>query len=380
MPMVFVETLVSKGVTVFDVLQKDELHLQLKVKRKYMKTVQLEAEHLCCECRIIEFVGLDNALFQLKKRYVLIYGIALLAFLTLYIPTRVLFYSVEGLTSLDSAYVLDQAEQLGLTFGTPRKSVRSEKVKNGLLQAVPELKWVGINTYGCRAVISVEERALSENKCDDTTFIQGIFATRDGIISNITVTKGTPLCKKGQAVSAGQLLVSGYTDCGLTIRGDGAEGEIQGITSRKIDAVYPMMNRRVAIDSAEKRKWSIQFGKKQIKLYIDSGNSDTKCGRIIREYKLALPGGFRLPVSLIKETVIFYNDAPEDCEICEENLSELAVRYIRESMISGEILGAHETMYKEEGLYRLTGTYLCDEMIGKLQNEGLENLGDRTNR
>lgn len=37
-------------------------------------------------------------------------------------------------------------------------------MKNALLSAIPELQWAGVNTYGCRAVISVRERTLPERK------------------------------------------------------------------------------------------------------------------------------------------------------------------------------------------------------------------------
>ena len=41
--------------------------------------------------------------------------------------------------------------------------IRSEKVKNSLLQRIPQLQWAGINTDGCVAVISVREKTAIKN-------------------------------------------------------------------------------------------------------------------------------------------------------------------------------------------------------------------------
>lgn len=379
-PINFIGALSAKGITVRDVVQIDELRLQFKVNRKHKNLVLKEAERSGCQCNVINVIGFAGFLENAKKRMALILGLLLLAFLTLYIPTRILYFSVEGLEQLNSAYILDNAERVGLTFGASRKEVRSERVKNALLEAVPELKWVGINTYGCRAVISVKERSIDSQLQANRALVQGVFSTNDGIISSITVTKGTPLCKPGQAVTTGQLLISGYTDCGLVLRGEGAEGEVRAITNRKIVGAYPVMEAQSPNESEVSRKWSIQIGKKRIKLYIDSGNLDTKCGRMVQEYRLKLPGGFCLPLSLVKDTIVSYEYISDTPFVQEETLSDLAAKYVQENMVAGVIRSSQMTMHTDDYLCRFFGTYLCDEMIGKIQNEGLENLDDRTNR
>ena len=68
--------------------------------------------------------------------------------------------------------------------------------------------------------------------------VGSIVASRDGVITSITTTKGTPLCKAGQAVKAGQILISGYTDCGISIRADPAEGEVFAETYREMMTLY----------------------------------------------------------------------------------------------------------------------------------------------
>ena len=96
-----------------------------------------------------------------------------------------------------------------------------------------------MNTRGCVAVISVRERP-EEAQVDRPGTVSAVTAAQDGIIERVTVTNGTALCRPGQAVRAGETLISGYTDCGRTIRAGRAEeglcpygADIDGAGGRK---------------------------------------------------------------------------------------------------------------------------------------------------
>ena len=47
------------------------------------------------------------------------------------------------------------------------------------------------------------------------------------------------LCAPGQAVSKGQVLISGYTDCGLCVLSQRAQGEVMAYTGRSFSALMP---------------------------------------------------------------------------------------------------------------------------------------------
>ena len=63
--------------------------------------------------------------------------------------------------------ILERAEYCGVHFGAKAGSVRSEQVKNRLLFEIPELRWAGVNTTGCTAVITVAERQSGEVPAED---------------------------------------------------------------------------------------------------------------------------------------------------------------------------------------------------------------------
>ena len=53
--------------------------------------------------------------------------------------------------------------------------------------------------------------------------------------------------------------------------------------------------------------FGILFGKKLINFFKDSGILDSTCVRINKMYPFVLPGGFMLPISLIKQEIIYYD-------------------------------------------------------------------------
>ncbi len=299
-------------------------------------------------------------------RPVLLAGMVFFFCLVLFLPTRVLFVQVEGNADIPKKKILSAAESCGITFGASRRIVRSEKVKNALLAEIPQLQWAGINTSGCVATISVRERADAEETQPSHT-VSHIVAQRDGFLLSGTVIQGNGLFQPGQTVKAGQILISGYTDCGLCIRAQRAVGEVYAQTKRELQAAGLCSSRIRQAEGSRKRKISLLLRKKRINLWKDSGISDTSCVRIYEEYYVTLPGGFVLPLALCVEEYIPYAvKSVEDTDM-EESLADFSRSYLLTQMAAGQIQNDTHTVTLENGLCTLNGVYICTEMIGREQ-------------
>lgn len=358
------------GIVLTNVRQINDLVTAAEVNRKDYRRVKKIAQKRGDEVRIVAKSGVYWHLKRLKYRPVLLLGMAVLFLLAVYLPTRVLFVTVQGNSEIPSQLIVEKAAQCGIGFGASRRSVRSEKMKNALLGTIPELQWAGINTYGCIAVISVNERSTPDIE-DETKRVCSIVAARDGIIEELTVLRGTPFCKVGQAVKEGQLLVSAYTDCGLTIKAESAQAEVIASTMRT--------QRAVTLATAEKRGhvireesyYSVKIGKNIIKLCKDSGISDPTCVKMYEQIPLLLPGGFQLPVSIIKEQIVY-------CEIqtvAESDLQTFAwlkdqsKAYLHSQMVAGEILHSLDAVDLQEEICCFDSVYACRELIGQILYE-----------
>jgi sporulation protein YqfD len=290
--------------------------------------------------------------------------------LTLYLPTRILFVEVDGNRIVETNRILEAAAQCGLGFGSNRRAIRSEQIKNQLLQQLEDLQWAGVNTYGCRAVISVKERKKEQNAQSNET-VTSIVAGRDGIIEHLTVHSGNRLCTPGQAVREGQVLISGYTDCGICIRAGRAEGEVFARTTRHLSCKYPVdFNMKGEITGSEK-KISLLIGKKQINFFQDSGISTLGCDKMYLVKYMTLPGGFRLPLALVVQTQTNYelSSGTVNEEVAQQWLSCFARQYLTGQMIAGEIRGKTEQLERSNESLVLQGTYECLEMIGQTRFE-----------
>ena len=273
--------------------------------------------------------------------------------------------------TVPSRLIAEQAEQCGIYFGASRKTVRSEQVKNNLLFQMPQLQWAGVNTSGCVAVITVRERK-AEDLMEHTGTVCSIVAARDGIISEIMVLRGNGLCKPGHAVKEGQVLISGYTDCGICIQATRAEGEILAHTQHRLSAVFPEERTLRGEIIGTEEKISLIIGKKQINFSKGSGISGSTCAKIYTENYLTLPGGFRLPIGIATETYIQREAETDLLNDGASQLTEFACLYLTQQMQAGSVLGGNCKITEENGFCRLEGTYSCREMIGRFRLE--ENL------
>ena len=324
--------------------------------------------------RILGRSGLPGMILKVLHRPVLLTGILTLILLFLFLPTRILFIRVSGNHRVPTQRILYTAAENGLQFGTSRKDFRSERLKNRMLEKMPELCWVGVNTYGCVAEISVREQKLRENE-PDRPGISGIIALRDGIIESCRLRSGELLCAPGQAVEKGQLLIAPHLS-----KGQGSEppdGDVFALTVRRQTAVTPDSYLLKEREIRASRAVSVLIGKKRINIYGSSGNEPPVCDRIYKEYWITLPGGWQLPWGFTLETVLLRELHPvkQDPEECRSSLQKWSARCLRESMAAGQILNAGETFSEREGLLVLEGLYLCREMIGRIRQEQMGENG-----
>lgn len=362
----------QQGLVLYDIRCVDCISAEFVVSYNHLRQLRKIVHRSNCKLEIVWSRGLEQTLKSLKTRYVFLTMLIALLFLSVWLPSRVLFISVDGNRTIPTVRILQQAERCGIYFGAKRSAVRSEIVKNSLLESIPELRWAGINTSGCTAVISVRED-IEKDESEDVKY-SNLIAEKDGVILSITATSGYPVCGVGQAVKAGQVLISGSQSEGVLLKTTRAVGEVFAQTNRNLQVVTPVLYENKMGTMIRKTYYSLILGKKRINLSKGSGISPTGCGKMYQEYHLILPGGFVLPIALALETVTQYHTdltCVSDPD-AETFLEECAVRYLSGQMVSGRII-AKETIYSSQGdVGMIEAEYRCIEMIARERQEELE--------
>lgn len=369
-PGLMLNRISKANIQIVDCKQEDVLSVRFKTYQTNTQALERIVAKSGGELTVIRRIGAYWSLFAFVKRPVLVATILFFVFLTCFLPTKVLFIEVVGNTSVSKEIIQSAAERNGLCFGADRRSLRSEELKNNILQDIERLQWVGINTYGCTAVITVKEKEVTEQE-EEPVGVRSIVAAQNGIIRQMTVLKGNPLCRVGEAVEEGQVLVSGYTDCVLYAKAEAADAEIYGDTIRYLKAVTPLNTEVRREVKGKATSFGLLFGKKLINLWKDSRISDPSCVKMYQEYPLTLPGGFQLPVSLVVCTGTIY-DFSEKEKSTEELMDHMALRaatYLEEQMLAGSIQDSKTQIRYQDGLLYFSGEYACMEIIGKIRYE-----------
>ena len=357
-PMIILDKLVKTGASIRDVRSDSDLTVRFTIAGKDMKQLRLLTQHRGGTLKCIGHYGAALWLENLLKRPVLILTLAAILMLSVFLPGRILFIEVQGCETVPPRLVLETAARFGLEFGAGRRNIRSEYIKNELLSAMPELEWVGVNTAGSTATILLRERKMGGEREDRQPC--HIVALCNSIVEEITLTRGTLLCNPGDAVRAGQVLVSGYEDLGITTRAVSAHAEIYGRTSHVLTARIPPEN---IIYTDRKPKWlncSLIIGKKRINLYSDGGILPPTCGKMRQVIPLRLPGGKMLPVWLVMEKGELCNPVAVNRDGTETLLASSARKYILEKMVAGSIV-SEQTELSADGT--MVCTYECRQMI-----------------
>ena len=355
----------------------DEITAELSVPARDFRCAERIIRKANAQIHILARNGLWFSLTGVAYRPILVICIGVLLALSFLIPSKILFIEVEGNHLLTDRQIIQHAEMVGLRFGTPRSALRSEKIKNALLEVMPQLQWVGVNTRGCVAVITAKEREMEATKLIESP-VSHVVASHDGVVQSVTASKGTVRCEIGQAVEEGQILISGYTDCGLAIKAQRAEGEIYAITTRDLSTITPLeYTQRVDILNTD-TNYRLILGKKQINLWKDSGISGTRCVKMYEERYLTLPGGFSLPVGVSIEHLYNYHTLNHIAAAEKKNarLEKWNEEYLGSHIICGQILSVDSLAREEEGVLCVNAKYECSEMIGHNRDEEfIDNYG-----
>ena len=364
------------GIPVENLQKSGDLTVNFTLLQCHLKKVKSITDRRGDRIDVISQKGFYWTVIGLVNRPIILMGMILLLLSTLILPNLVLFVCVAGNSRVPEALIREIAQDAGIKFGTLRREIRSEKVKNQLLDEIPQLQWAGVNTSGCTATITVKERSVSEDP-KGKYMVSNIVASCDGVISSCTVTSGTAAFAVGQAVKKGQLLVAGYTDCGNYVIAERAEGEIFATTRHQMRVVTPLKHVVRGEVDHQIVNFSLCIGKNRINLYKGSGIYDGSCVKMETRYQLTLPGGFKLPVVLIPERlkVCYLENSLQNQDSL--NLSSRLSAFIQSQLLSDgvarSIVDAQEQYIAKEGIAVFDAVYECIEMIGR---EQMVQIGD----
>lgn len=295
--------------------------------------------------KIKERYGLPFLLFKYRKRKAFALGI-ITAFAICYgMSLFVWDISVEGNYSYTKYEILDFLEENNVRHGMKKTSVDCETIEKQIRNNYFDITWVSVELKGTRLIVHMRENFddAGLKKEDLTEYEEGrgymLVSDKDAVIESIITRTGKPLVKKGQQVSAGDVLIDGKFD----IQGDyeeyirteyvRADGDVYG----QVVYTYNEETKREYINKKytgnEKTYTRLRLNDNSIELGI-GGIDYEKYDKIEDERQLSISGDFYVPVYMGK--ILYREYENESLMYTDEELKsmeETKLSYFLENLL-----------------------------------------------
>lgn len=365
-PELCLNRLTRKDIPFWKLRRTDAFRFECRIYQKHWLAAKKEITSALCTVQVLRTLGLPHALRGLRKRPILIAGM-LLAFLLSYLAQyRVWFVSVEGAKDIPPDLIRRTIAEEGVRFGAWGPELDTQYLKNRMLNRIPELRWLAVNREGGIAHVLVSERDPKLPRMD-MNLVTDVIASTDGIITGMSVLNGFPAVKVGDAVTAGELLVSGTQEWTTHIQATRAIAEVEAMTLHKIRLNMPSVSFQRVYTGREAVCRTLIFKRFRIKISGNSSIFGTMCDKMIETIPLRLPGGFELPISLETAILREYSLVPMEIGACEAEaeLRSAARESVQRNLIAGTVETEEIQIQRTEALFCCEATLNCRELISR---------------
>ena len=351
------------GVKVTDAFLADECTLSLSVFRR-----DIPALRRCCERLGIDLdVRARGGLFafgrRLRRRAAAASLLALSTLMCVLSRAFIWNISVEGNESVPTGAILAALSECGVDTGRCWLGFTSDSIRNEVILRCPDIAWLTVNVHGSRAEVVVRER-IKKPEMIDPRDPASVIASRDGFITRVQALYGTPETKAGAAVCRGETLISGVV---AGIEGNQsfvhACGEVWARTFYDETACVPEKKLEKIYTGEEKSRWSLKIGGYRINFFGKYSNLEQHCDKIYTEYKAGIGSLFSLPLSIVRERLVYYEINPS----IRGRETESLLRSNLKAELPDEVISENFSFYRKDGLIFAELRAECTEQIGVTQ-------------
>ncbi|MBQ6947045.1 MAG: sporulation protein YqfD [Clostridia bacterium] len=358
-----------KNVTFYHLRRIDEQTVSVMVMEKDFSVIQAVCSRYYMELEVKHTSSFRTIRQRYKKRWGLVVGAGASLVLLIGINCFVWDVQVSGCEIRTSqAEIVRQFEELGFGIGTFRFGWDLTDLENKFMMQNKEVIWVSVNMKFTTAHIELQERSTKIEKIYDFKTPCDIYAARDGQIVSMMVSSGTPLVSEGDAVRAGEKLVSReyVTKYGETLIVPSI-ATIKAKTGRTICLEEPLTKQLHTPTGKSRTFFEINLFNFKIPLYFKENISYNNYDYTEKRTVLKLGNNWALPISVFSKKYT-------DVYVTEEKISEDIARRTtygklqqseKAQLFDAEILDKKIEESIVDGKFVLTATYSCLENIAQ---------------
>lgn len=310
-----------------------------------------------CVVKIKKRRGLPFLLAPVSRRGGLLAGVVYMAVFISLMGGFIWNITVTGNDRITDVKIVDYLAQNGFKTGVRWNSVDKEQLEISVMSDFEEVAWISINKTGSTASVEISE-TVDKPKMEENV-ITNVTAAEDGVITRVIALGGWPEVKAGDAVTAGDLLISGVRESEVDKKNHyaHAHGTVLAQVSGDISLHVARSQTEKTPTHIEKYKKLFLFGL-EIPLYLkkERGSAD-----MTSEKTTLVINGYRLPLGMITETAEYYSESTRmltDGELETLAKSELEKKK-SEQLKNCEILNENITVEKDDSGCVITDSYSC---------------------
>ena len=335
----------------------DACTLRVSVSEAELAPLRALAEKSMCDLKLLSRRGGSRNLRFLRRRWWL--GVLSLLLAGLLCCSSLFLWEID----VRGGQVLRALDECGVAPGAFWPGLSADLVRSHMLTQLPEIGWMTVNVSGSRAVVLIAERKEKPPVYEEEQPAD-LIAARDGVIVRTEILNGMPLVQSGQAVLAGETLVSGRVESTVNgIRELRSLGKIWADTRTELTAVSPEQMRQKGRPLGRKRRFALKIGKMRINFYPGSGKLLDGYDKIVHEYNVGVKDLFALPLTVICEEQIRREDG-KSLTVPKEELQQ-RLHAVLEEQVRGEIRGETFSCRRADGLLYVTVSAQCLENIAE---------------
>lgn len=341
----------------------DRWTLRLGVYEGDWPRLKALAEKCGCEVCLLSHQGGSRMGKLLHRRLGLLLTASLLLALLFVSSLFVWEIRLVGADAISRGELLRALEDSGLRSGCFWPTLDADALRDRMLLREPRLSWLAVNIRGSVAEVRLLQRAEKPELVSDERAAD-LRAARAGLVRRISVRSGQVTVQPGQAVTAGELLVSGTVDSITAApRRVRAQGEVWADTWYELTAICPLPQGKENSDLRSQSRIALKIGGMRINFYQNGGKTIDGCDKIVHEYNLGIKGLFRLPLSVVREELRPYRTTEFSRGEAEATGQRLLASLAEN--IEGEIVFSSLSAAEADGMTVVTLRAQCRENIAK---------------
>ena len=374
-PERFLNLCAQNGVGFWDLTWQDAHTLSLRVSRRDGRRVGALAEKAGCEARAEGRRGMPYFLGGFRRRRALLIGLALSLGAVCLLSRFILTVEVSGNEQVPTAVILAELSRQGVRPGAYGPGLDLRRISQEALGRIEGLSWMSVNLHGTRAEVLVRERGEAPALRDESTPAH-VVADADGVLEEVEVLEGQALFQEGQAVLAGEIVISGVVDLKEPLyatvdagqRLVHARGNLWATTYRTLSGCIPLEARVKVYTGASERTWSLTVLGHTLNFFGKGSISTAGYDKMTTTHILTLPGGREMPLALVETEYRAYETTAAAIQtgaaqaMLEEQLLGRLEELIGEE---GSVLSTSFSVREEGGMLTVTLKARCREQIGR---------------